>query len=43
MVNHAAGFNHCTSELQDRMGQNVAFLQTHLCRGKSSREVSDDV
>ena len=40
-VNHAAGFSRCTSEIQDQMANHITFLQTHLSKGKSAKEVSE--
>ena len=40
VINHAAGFNRCSSELQDRMSQNIALLCTRLNKGKPPKEVS---
>ena len=40
-VNHAAGFSRCTSEIQDQMAHHITFLQTHLSKGKSAKEVSE--
>ena len=40
-VNHAAGFSRCTSEIQDQMAHHINFLQTHLSKGKSAKEVSE--
>ena len=40
-VNHAAGFSRCTSEIQDQMAHHITFLQNHLSKGKSAKEVSE--
>ena len=40
-VNHAAGFSRCTSEVQDQMAHHITFLQSHLSKGKSAKEVSE--
>ena len=40
-VNHAAGFSRCASEIQDQMANHIHFLQNHLSKGKSAKEVSD--
>ena len=40
-VNHAAGFSRCTSEIQDQMAHHITFLQSHLSKGKSAKEVSE--
>ena len=34
IVNHAVGFNHCTSELQERMTCNINQLSTRINKGK---------
>ena len=41
IVNHAAGFSRCSTELQDKMSQNIAILSSHLSKGKAQKEVSD--
>ena len=40
IVNHAAGFNRCTSELQERMTGHVNMLHSRLNKGKAPKEVS---
>ena len=40
IVNHAAGFNHCTSELQERMTAHINLLSTRINKGKAPKEVS---
>ena len=40
-VNHAAGFSRYTSEIQDQMAHHITFLQNHLSKGKSAKEVSE--
>ena len=40
IVNHAAGFNRCTSELQERMTGHVNMLHARLNKGKAPKEVS---
>ena len=39
VVNSAAGFNRCSSELQDRIATNVSFLSSRLSKGKAPKEV----
>ena len=39
-VNNAAGFNRCTSELQERMSGHVAMLCARINKGKAPKEVS---
>ena len=41
MINHAAGFSRCATELQDKMSQNVAVLSARLSKGKAQKETSD--
>ena len=40
-MNHPAGFSRCASEIQDQMTSHINFLQTHLNKGKSDKEVLD--
>ena len=40
IVNHAAGFNRCSSELQERMSQYIAMLYSRLNKGKGRKEVA---
>ena len=40
IVNHAAGFNRCTSELQERMTGHVNMLHSRINKGKAPKEVS---
>ena len=40
IINHAAGFNRCSTELQDQMSQNIALLCSCLNKGKAPKEVS---
>ena len=40
IVNHAAGFNRCTSELQERMTGHVSMLHARINKGKAPKEVS---
>ena len=40
IINHAAGFNRCSAELQDRMTQNINLLCTRLSKDKVSKDVS---
>ena len=41
IVNQAAGFNRCASELQDRMNQSLVCLQSNFNKGKAPKEVSE--
>ena len=41
IINHAAGFNRCSTELQDRVTQNIALLGSKLNKGKTPKEVSN--
>ena len=40
IVNHAAGFNRCTSELQERMSGHVNMLHARINKGKAPKEVA---
>ena len=40
IVNHAAGFNRCTSELQECMTAHINLLSTRINKGKAPKEVS---
>ena len=41
MVNSAAGFNRCSSELQERISSGVTFLQSKINKGKAPKEVTE--
>ena len=41
IVNQAAGFNRCASELQDRMNHSLVCLQSNFNKGKAPKEVSE--
>ena len=43
ITNHAAGFSHCTSEIQERMSDHTNFLQDSLIKGKVPKEIVDAV
>ena len=40
IINNAAGFNRCTSELQEKMSANVAMLCSRINKGKAPKEVT---
>ena len=40
IINHAAGFNRCSTELQYKMSQNIALLCSYLNKGKAPKEVT---
>ena len=40
IINHAAGFKRCSSELQDRMSGHVNMLCSRINKGKAPKEVS---
>ena len=40
IVNHAAGFNRCSRELQERMSQHISMLCNRINKGKAPKEVS---
>ena len=39
IINHAAGFSRCSTELQEKMSQNIALLCSRLSKGKCSKDV----
>ena len=41
LVNSAAGFNRCSSELQERISTSVTFLQSKINKGKAPKEVTE--
>ena len=41
IVNQAAGFNRCASELQDRMNHSLVCFQSNFNKGKAPKEVSE--
>ena len=41
IVNSAAGFNQCSSELQEGISNNVAFLSAKINKGKAPKEVTE--
>ena len=41
VVNSAAGFNRCASELQERISTNVSFLCNKINKGKAPRKVTE--
>ena len=41
IINHAAGFIRCSTELQDKMSQNISILSSRLSKGKAQKEVTD--
>ena len=43
IINSAAGFNRCTSELQEKMSGNVAMLYSCINKGKAPKEVTHDL
>ena len=40
IINHAAGFNKCSSELQERITNNINMLYSRINKGKAPKEVS---
>ena len=38
IINHAAGFNRCSTKLQDRMSQNIALLASRIKKAKPRRK-----
>ena len=43
IINHAAGFNRCSTELQDKMSQNIALLCSRINKGKAPKEVTGNL
>ena len=41
IINHAAGFSRCSTELQEKMSQNITLLSSHLGKGKCSKDVAN--
>ena len=41
VVNSAAGFNRCTSKLQERIASNVSFLCGKINKGKAPKDVTE--
>ena len=42
-TNHAAGFNRCTSEIQDKMNSHINFLTETIVKGKAPKEVVEAI
>ena len=40
IINHTAGFNRCSTELQDKMSQNINLLCSRISKAKAPKEVS---
>ena len=43
ITNHAAGFNRCVSEIQDKMNQHISFWNCAIVKGKAPKEVTDAI
>ena len=43
VTNHAAGFNHCTSEIQDKMNTHITLLNETIVKGKAPKEVVEAI
>ena len=43
MTYYAAGFNRCTSEIQDKMNSHIVFLNETAVKGKAPKEVVDSI
>ena len=41
IINHAAGFSRCSTELQEKMSQNITLLCSRLNKGKISKDVTN--
>ena len=43
ITNHAAAFNKCTSEIQDKMNSHISLLNDVIVKGKAPKEVVDAI
>ena len=43
ITSHAAGFNRCVSEIQNKMNQHISFLYSTIVKGKAPKEVTDAI
>ena len=43
ITNHAAGFNRCVSEKQEKMNQHISLLNDTIVKGKAPKEVVDAI
>ena len=43
ITNHAAAFSRCTSEIQEKMGEHINFLQEVVVKGNAPKEVTDAI
>ena len=43
ITNHAASFNRCVSEIQEKMNQHISFLNDTIVKGKAPKEVVDAI
>ena len=41
IINHVAGFRRCSTELQEKMSQNIALLCSRLNKGKTSKDITN--
>ena len=41
IINHAAGFSRCSTELQEKMSQNITLLSSRLGKGNCSKDVAN--
>ena len=41
IINHAARFSRCSTELQDKMSLNIALLCSHLNKGKALKDITN--
>ena len=41
IISHAAGFSRCSTELQEKMSQNIALLCSRQNKGKTSKDVTN--
>ena len=43
IINHAAGFNRCTSEVQEKMNQHISLFHETVVKGKAPKEVVEAI
>ena len=43
VTNHAAGFNRCTSEIQDKINSHINLLNETIVKGKAPKEVVEAI
>ena len=43
IINHAVGFNRCTSEIQEKMSQHIFLLHETVVKGKAPKKVMEAI